>query len=546
MPHPEVVAASRRLIRKIKDSDHLASLFQEGKMIGVLWVSLPAHLESIDKRMIEDRGDGTGFIYAFSGNVSGMSFIEGFVPPVFDLLAPGGYFLQEQEKISEINARITAIEESEAFKRLELRLDALEVEAEEEISEYKRYMMECKARRDSLRKESADDESIIRESQFQKAQLKRIRQKWKALITEAKGEIKGFLEEADLLRERRRSMSDALQSWIFRSYMVHNAEGECSSIQGIFSSNGLVPPGGTGDCAAPKLLEYAYRQGLKPLAMGEFWYGDSPKSEPRTEGCFYPSCTSKCGPLLPWMLKGLDLAEESVREPQEVRVLYRDEYLAIVSKPSGMLSVPGITGGPSVQEMLSQMIDSKVFAVHRLDMDTSGLLLFALNPTVQSDLQRQFEERTVHKLYKARLRGRIIPGANVNMESETRGRISLPLSADYDNRPRQMADLQSGREAVTDFTIIGTSDYGTDVHFMPLTGRTHQLRVHSAHSLGLSSPIVGDTLYGGVSASASSSSDSSASAQRLLLHACELGFVHPVTGENMIFRDEEGYKVDSI
>lgn len=542
VPHTEIVAASYRLIGKIRNSSHLASLFQEGKMIGVLWVRLPEDNSLLDRTLVEDRGDGTGFIYAFSGNVSGRSIVNGFVPPVFDLLAPGGYFLEEQDRISGINREIALLEDSEQLSTLMDAVRGIEVSSQQEISSYKSYMADCKAERDRARDIYGEDDKFIKESQYQKAQLRRIRQKWSALALEAEESLKSFLSKIEALKSRRRIMSDALQSWIFSNYIVHNARGESSDISTVFASQGLVPPGGTGDCAAPKLLNYAFTHSLSPIAMGEFWFGDSPGSEPRTEGCFYPSCTSKCGPLLPWMLSGLDVAAYVPDNDGGLRLIFNDGTLAVVSKPSGMLSVPGKSESISAQEKLSQMLDKEVFAVHRLDMDTSGLLVFALDPAAQADLRRQFEERKVFKQYRAHLCGRISPGTCVTMESETKGRISLPLSADYGNRPRQKADMRDGRDAVTDFVIADVSDAGTDVLFMPLTGRTHQLRVHAAHPLGLSSPIAGDTLYGGVSASA----DSSASSHRLLLHACELRLIHPLTGEMLSFRDDDGYILDSM
>lgn len=544
VPHPEVVAASQRLIGKIRNSNHLASLFQEGKMIGVLWVRLPEDNLLMDRTLVDDRGDGTGFIYAFSGNVSGLSIVEGFVPPVFDLLSPGGYFLSEQQKITSINREIDLLEDSGHLKELKDRLREVQASSEEEISSYKSYMAECKADRDRVREVSGQNESFIKESQYQKAQLRRIRQKWASLLGEAEESLNAFLDEIEALKQRRRAMSDSLQSWIFSNYIVHNAKGESSAISDIFASHGLVPPGGTGDCAAPKLLDYAFTHSLSPIAMGEFWYGESSGPDPRTEGCFYPSCTSKCGPLLPWMLSGLDMMDSFSSASDELRLLYRDNSIVVVSKPSGMLSVPGRNSEVSAQEKLSQMIGTEVFAVHRLDMDTSGLLVFALDPAAQAELQRQFEHRIVAKTYKARLCASISPGACVTMLSATEGRISLPLSADYDNRPRQKADLRDGREAVTDFVVIGSSDAGTDVLFMPLTGRTHQLRVHAAHRLGLSSPIAGDRLYGGASQCAMESS--AASLRRLYLHAYELRLRHPVTDETLVFRDDEGYILDSM
>ena len=322
--------------------------------------------------------------------------------------------------------------------------------------------------------------------------------------------------------------------------MVHNSCGEEVSVWDIFAANGLVPPGGTGDCAAPKLLEFAFRNGLKPLAMGEFWYGASSGTAVRVQGHFYPSCTSKCGPLLGFMLKGIQLVESASEVSQNVQVIHSDNDIIVVSKPSGMPSVPGLDGRLSVLDYLKTRFGEDVYPVHRLDMDTSGVMVYARTPEAQTNLQKQFEERTVSKTYRARLcppdmttsasdkltmKSSVTTSVSAEPES---GTISLPLSPDYDERPRQKVDFHSGKEAVTEYRILGTnSDGTTDIDFHPLTGRTHQLRVHSAHALGLGRPIAGDLLYGGFFPGVN----------RLCLHACSLSFDHPATGDRLVFDD---------
>ncbi|MDO5443438.1 MAG: RluA family pseudouridine synthase [Bacteroidia bacterium] len=351
--------------------------------------------------------------------------------------------------------------------------------------------------------------------------------KEEAAITALNIQIKecGDSYEASVLKARRKSMSNDLQDWIFKQYVVLNALGEKKSILDIFAERGLVPPGGTGDCAAPKLLQYAYMNGLRPIAMGEFWYGDSPAKEIRRQGCFYPSCTGKCGPLLSFMLEGLEVepnpldAEENGRE----RIIFEDDDIIIADKPSGMLAVPGRTMKVSLQERLQkERLGVSICSCHRLDMDTSGLIVFAKGTENQAIIQQQFEMRQVSKTYIARLEAGTALARN--------GRIILPLMPDWYDRPRQMVDFENGKQAVTDWELLRTLPDGrADVRFTPLTGRTHQLRVHSAHPQGLGRPIQGDRLYGGGNG-------------KLCLHAATLEFAHPRTGDRMFFESEPRFE----
>lgn len=322
--------------------------------------------------------------------------------------------------------------------------------------------------------------------------------------------------------------SKRLQRWLFSQYVVLNALGESRSILDIFADRFMTPPGGTGECAAPKLLHYAYKNGLKPLAMGEFWYGASPEREVRRQGCFYPSCTGKCGPLLTWMMQGLEVApnpldDDSLWSMEDPVVKFEDSHIIIVNKPAGMLAVPGRTARRSLQERLSELCGHAVYSCHRLDMDTSGLMVFAKDSATQSALQRQFEERAVSKAYLAI----VDPPAEASATS-SRGKIVLPLYPDYYDRPRQIVDSEKGRPAVTEYEVLKDFEDGRSlVRLIPYTGRTHQLRVHCAHQRGLGRPIAGDRLYGG------------SEAARLMLHACSLGFRHPVTGERMTFLTDD-------
>lgn len=317
--------------------------------------------------------------------------------------------------------------------------------------------------------------------------------------------------------------SAALQDKLFKSYVVQNARGGMSDVKKIFEQRGLVPPGGTGECAGPKLLQEAYRRGLKPLAMGEFWYGASPKSgEVREHGRFYPSCTGKCGPLLSWMMQGLDVEENPLqRKPdsESIRIIHEDDAILVANKPSGMLCSPGLTGTESLQEILEKD-HGKLFSCHRLDMDTSGVIVYAKTVEYQADIQQQFERREVVKTYLAHL----VAGSR-SWRGKRKGTIALPLSPDWYDRPRQMVDREHGKQAITEFEILDIFPDGEmDVRFTPRTGRTHQIRVHCASPLGLGRPIKGDALYG------------AADGGRLELYAESLSFRHPVTGETETFR----------
>ena len=431
-PDDEIVRAAERLIAHIGETPELDSIFSEGKMMGVL--------------MVRDEEGRESFLYGFSGLAGGRSRVKGFVPPIFDLTDPEGYFKREEAGISELNRQIIAID--------------------------------------------------------------------------------GDIPERAALKAERKARSTALQEWLFKQYVVLNALGEKKSILDIFAERGLVPPGGTGDCAAPKLLQYAYSHGLKPLAMGEFWYGASPEREVRRQGCFYPSCTGKCGPLLAFMLQGLDvepnpLEQDFPASEEDFSILYEDEDIIVADKPSGMLAVPGRTLKVSLQERLQRRCGpgTDIRACHRLDMDTSGLIVFAKGTDNLAILQQQFERHEVGKSYVAKLTA----GREPLMAA---GRISLPLLLDFDDRPRQMVDFEEGKQAVTDWELIKMMPDGCAlVRFTPLTGRTHQLRVHAAHPLGLGRPIAGDRLYGG-------------GPGRLCLHAATLSIAHPRTGERLSFTSE--------
>ena len=330
-----------------------------------------------------------------------------------------------------------------------------------------------------------------------------------------------------------KEMSQALQLWLFRQYRMLNARGEEKDLveiwQDYHSSPRIrekypLPPGGTGDCCAPKLLQYAYQHDLKPVCMAEFWWGPSPKSEVRHHGQFYPACSGKCKPVLAWMLQGLDVdpnPEVQGLRHQEPRIVWEDEVMAVVDKPSGMLSLPGKIGDDSVATWALKRWPGAML-VHRLDMMTSGILLVAKTSDAYHHLQKQFEERTIKKKYLAVVEG---------VPQQEHGIIDLPLSSDPLNRPYQMVDYAHGKRAITEYRALTRvtkepSRCYTLLALWPHTGRTHQLRMHCAHEQGLGCPIVGDELYG-------------QKADRLYLQAQAITFVHPVTGKRMHFELKE-------
>ena len=541
VPHPAVKMAAGQVIERIRSDKELDADFSEGKMLGVL----------VCRNTNEAGTPAPCYIAAFSGNVGGRNMIEGFVPPIYDLLDPDGEFKKQEAEISEINHQIERMEDSDRMMCLEREMADVIRGSKAELTAMKEVMAASKARREEIRANCNDTsvlESLVRESQHEKAEYRRLKQALDAAVRRVSERIEEYSSSIESLKRQRAAMSEALQDWIFRQYIVHNALGESSSIADIFAAAGLTAPGGTGECAAPKLLEYAYRNGLKPIAMGEFWYGRSSETAVRTHGRFYPSCTSKCGPLLGYMMRGIPSLSSSqltdnntaAPEPQTPVIIYEDESLIVVEKPSGMPSVPGLDGRKSLMEWLGESRD--IHAVHRLDMDTSGVMIFAKTSDAAVNLRRQFEEHTIRKTYmaKACADGRL--RFKAYLTEQTSGTVDLPLSADYDERPRQKVDFKQGKAAHTEYRIdiakdntagsLNTPDV-IDLLLYPHTGRTHQLRVHCAHSLGLGSPILGDLLYG------AHSTILEKQPERLCLHALSISFTHPLTGEEVTFTSKE-------
>lgn len=504
VPHPLCILAAQEVQTYLRRQTRWQEELQQGKMFGVLVVRTP---------------DGTiGYLAAFSGNLAHSNVHDYFVPPVYDLLRPDGFFKQEEEQISAINRRIETLTCSAAYMQALKAYQEDKTKAHHALLKAKEELQSAKARRDEQRRmdlTEAQREALVRESQFQKAEYKRLEKRWKCELSERKSTLKNFESEISRLKQERKTRSATLQRKLFHQFRMRNALGDEKDLCELFAPTPQqVPPAGAGECAAPKLLQYAYLHQLHPLAMAEFWWGNSPITEIRKQGNFYPACKGKCAPILAFMLQGLEVEENPLIKDKHAEwspeIIYEDADLLVVNKPAGMLSVPGKEPGRSLIDRIQDLYpDSQEWmAVHRLDMATSGLLLLAKNKAVYQHLQAQFKNKIVQKRYVAWLDGIV---------SSTNGMISLPLSPDWMNRPRQMVNHTEGKPAQTRYEVLSRTDTRTRIAFYPLTGRTHQLRVHAASAEGLSTPIVGDELYGTPS-------------DRLYLHAESLDFIHPRTG----------------
>lgn len=514
-PHPLCVAAAKEVQAYLGLQEAWKEELAQGKMFGVL--------------VVRTQEGETGYLAAFSGILAGSNVHPFFVPPVYDLLQPQGFFKIEEEQISQINTRIGLLEEDEEYKRQVQQLAALRQTAQETLEEAKRQMKRAKEKREERRREAAlpngapmtpeEESALIRESQFQKAEYKRMERAWKERIAPLQQTVSDYEAGIQALKSERKQRSAALQQKLFEQFKMLNYRGEVKTLCDIFGQTvHKTPPAGAGECAAPKLLQQAYLHGWKPVAMAEFWWGESPKTEIRHHGHYYPACKGKCEPILGHMLQGLEVDENPIlKELQSGKktldIIYEDEWLAVVNKPAGMLSIPGKEDVVSVYSMMRERYPDAdgPLIVHRLDMSTSGLLVVAKTKQVHQNLQAQFKNRSIGKRYIALLQGSV---------SQDAGTVELPLCSNPLDRPRQMVHTGYGKPAVTDFEVLERKDNRTRIAFYPRTGRTHQLRVHAAHPLGLHCPIVGDELYG-------------RKAERLYLHAEMLEFTHPVTGKRI-------------
>lgn len=527
MPTPECDNAYRDLLRRLdalKESRRIEDVnfcreLGDGKMLGVLIAA-------------DERGE-RHTLYAFSGQLGNGGFHrEGFVGPVFDYLEPGGYFKRNEAEISRQNVEISLYEKG-AVARVRQEYREAKDKLEEEISRYKGACRISKLERDARRESGPiserEKEAMIRQSQFEKAELHRLRKRAAAELEPFAERLENAQSRLIEMKEKRRSDSEALQEWLFSNFKLLNARGESRSLSEIFAGTPMkVPPSGAGECCAPKLLQAAYLRGWRPVAIAEYWYGNPKEGEVRLHGEHYPACRGKCLPVLTWMLRGLDVnpplatagLAATTREPE---ILFENGWFCIVDKPSGMLSVQGKGKAVSVQQWLEERYGKEkgMKVAHRLDQDTSGLLVATFGPVAFKVMQSLFATRMVKKMYVAELEGDY-----ESLGLPQRGCIEVPLSPDWLDRPRQRVDFESGKEAVTYYEFTGVSEGRSRVLFHPLTGRTHQLRVHAASSHGLGMPIAGDRLYG---------KKGNQGAGRLLLHARKLVFTFPVDGRTYSF-----------
>ena len=589
-PHPLCIAAAKEVQRYIEESGVWKDEKGSGKMFGVLCVREKGKVKS----------ENIGFLAAYSGLLAGRNDWGYFVPPVFDAQQPDGHFKTEERVISALNKEIDALQKSDIYLAQRSEYEDAKLHIEQSIEQMRCRVAEAKRQRDARRHEAEqggkpitaeEKAAMVHESQHLKAEQRRLKQQCTATLDQLRRPLAEHEARVDALRRQRREMSDALQQWLFSQYRMLNANGEERDLVDIFGETiNAMPPAGSGDCCAPKLLQYAYANGLEPVCMAEFWWGDSPKQEIRHHLHYYPACRSKCLPILTHMLRGLDVEPNPLAQPKTndvPRIVYEDDTIIVVDKPAGMLSVPGkavadgdvaLNGNAAhaddnvaldVEEYVRQYLTKNSLlkphnpklptpnshlstpnsqlstlnsqlpkAVHRLDMDTSGLLVLALNDEAYIELQRQFASREVKKRYEAVLDGKPsvlcgAPGSKwLSVSHDGReGRISLPLIADIMDRPRQRVDFDNGKTALTDYRIERLlPNGGTLVSLYPLTGRTHQLRVHCAHNEGLACPILGDPLYG-----------HGCHTSRMYLHAAMVEFRHPVTGERLRFESASGF-----
>ena len=508
-PHPLCVMAAEEVQHYLSKQSEWQEELSQGKMFGVL--------------IVQTEDGSIGYLTAFSGILAGKNIHPYFVPPVYDLLQPQGFFKIEEENISAINHRIRRLEEDKKYIDLLSDLTQTIQSAQDALSIAKIQLKEAKDKRELLRKtgqlNAKEEAELIRESQFQKAEYKRLERSWKDKIASLQVEAGNWEKQIQELKAERKVRSSALQQQLFEQFRMLNYRGEVKTLRDIFEQTvHKTPPAGAGECAAPKMLQQAYLHHWKPIAMAEFWWGNSPKNEVRHHGYYYPACKGKCEPILRHMLQGLEveanpMQQEAERSNEKLNIVYEDQWLLIINKPAGMLSVPGKERQTSIYDLAREAYPEAEgpMIVHRLDMATSGLLIIAKDKKTHQHLQAQFKNRSIRKKYIALLDG-IVP--------EDEGTIELSLCPNPLDRPRQMVDTQYGKPAITYYQVLERTDKYTRIAFYPHTGRTHQLRVHAAHPSGLHCPIIGDELYGKKD-------------KRLYLHAESIEFTHPVNGQSM-------------
>ena len=508
-PHSLAQMASEALQQRLVDCGFAAGLQQpgEGKMFGVL--------------VVQDEVGRVGFLSAFSGMLERRWQQSGFAPPIFDEAEQRQFLQQGEVQLAQISQQIQALENDAGWQRLNSEIAALQQQKEDELTALRQQHRHNKTARRQQRSnlpDAATLNALSAQSQHDKRQYKKRRQHFEQVIDalQRRRQI-DFEQPLKRLKEQRKRLSRRLHQRVFDGYHLNSFSGENRPLREFYPDH--QPPGGSGDCAAPKLLQLAAAQGLQPLALAEFWYGAAAIGEVRQQGRFYPPCRGKCHPILPFMLQGVELEKSTPwlsTHDLLPQIIYQDEHVIVLNKPAGLLSTPGKQHSHSVLSWLQQRYPQAQGAllVHRLDMATSGLMLAAKSADAHKKLQQQFIRRSIQKRYVALLSGVL---------TQAQYEIDLPLRVDLDDRPRQRVCQQHGKPAQTRVEVLAVDASTTRVYFYPKTGRTHQLRVHAAHPRGLNSPIVGDELYG-------------VAATRLCLHAESLGFAHPQSGESMYFQ----------
>lgn len=520
----------QKYLENQKDFEHNFGLENDlsstpiGKMFGVL--------------VVRNKKNEVGYLAAVSGKLANTNQHKIFVPPVFDMLNKNGFFLEQEERLNEINRILESLENNQNYLQLKEDFIQFEINSKLKIEEGKQLLKSNKKDRKSQRETISPtlsqeeiqffEEDLVKQSLRDKYEFRILNEKLDSEKQILLSKINVFENEINSLKEERKIKSNSLQNQLFNQYQFLNKFKQEKGLLEIFSTTVFQqPPAAAGECAAPKLLQYAFQNDLEPICMAEFWWGDSPKSEVRKHGQFYPACTGKCEPILGHMLDGIELNENLLLKQnstvEELEILYQDDDLVVINKPEEFLSVPGIEIKDSVYLRIKHQfpLATGPIIVHRLDMSTSGILVLALNKESHKILQQQFIKRKVHKRYIALLEG--------NIEHDN-GFIDLPLRVDLDDRPRQMVCYEHGKTAQTKYEVITRKDNKTLVYFYPITGRTHQLRMHASHRFGLNAPIIGDDLYG-------------KKANRLHLHAESLEFTHPKTKELMKFQVEPNFNL---
>ena len=523
-PHPLAKVATKEIqeyLEKQTDFEHefgIKSVKQKnaiGKMFGILVV------KKIDNSL--------GYLAAFSGKLADKSLPDKFVPPIFNMRTEGSFYIQGEKKIEKIGAEIQLLKKDENYLSLKKSLKKLSKKIEEDLAAQRKKMKTSKLSRRLQKKEAKANldaanfnilnKKLIQESYNDQFYYKELQEYYSYKIEESKALLADFENKIMGLMALRKKTSAILQNTLFEKYQFLNQFKEQKGLLAIFNNPSSRPPAGAGDCSAPKLLQYAFQHHLIPIALAEFWWGISPNSEIRKHKNFYPSCLSRCKPILNHMLKGIDMEEnlllKNLTKKEELSVIYEDDDLIIVNKPPEFLSVPGKEIKDSVYTRIKQKYPEATgpLIVHRLDMSTSGIIVLTKTKEANKILQGQFIKRTVKKRYVALLSGKL---------SKKQGVIKLPLRLDLDDRPRQLVDFMNGKKAETNWVFINQNNNQTRVHFYPITGRTHQLRVHAAHKEGLNTPIKGDDLYGNKQ-------------DRLYLHAEFIEFVHPSSKKEISF-----------